>query len=93
MRKFKFEKYDYTKVLKKKINIHYTMTTPEYEALSSAFSVNGEELVETFVRHLKRSYINKYVGKDSYKYSIDGFNWEWKVITPDRTYMSNETNS
>lgn len=93
MAKFKYERYDYTKVLKRKINICYRITELEYEALNSAFRVNGEELIETFVRLLKRSYINKYAGKDSYKYGINDFNWEWEVITPERTYKSNETSS
>lgn len=93
MGKFKFEKYDYTKVLKRKINIRYIITNPEYEVLSRVFGVNGEELVETFVRYLKRSYINEYAGKDSYKYSINDFNWEWEVITPEGTYKSNEASN
>ena len=93
MKKYKFEKYDYTKVVKRKINIHYRITNLEYEALGNAFRVSGEELVDTFVRHLKRSYINEYAGKDSYKYSINDFDWEWEVITPEGTYKSNETSS
>lgn len=93
MNKFKFEKYDYTKVLKRKINIHYRVTELEYQALNSVFRVNGKELMDTFVRHLKRSYINEYAGKDSYKYSINDFNWEWEVITPEGTYKSNDTSS
>ena len=93
MAKFKYERYDYTKVLKRKINICYRMTEPEYEALNSVFRVDGEELIETFVRLLKRSYINEHAGKDFYKYSINDFNWEWEVITPERIYKSNETSS
>ena len=93
MGKFKFEKYDYTKVLKRKINIRYKITDLEYQALNSAFRVNGEELVETFVRHLKRSYINEYAGKDSYKYSINDFDWEWEITTPGGIYKSNDTSS
>ena len=93
MGNFKFEKYDYTKVLKRKINIHYRVTNLEYEALGNVFRVSGEELVETFVKHLKRSYINEYAGEDSYKYNINDFNWEWEVITPEGTYKSNEASS
>ena len=93
MAKFKYECYDYTKVLKRKINIRYRITEHEYEALNSVFRVNGEELIETFVRLLKRNYINEYAGKDSYKYSINDFTWEWELITPERTYKSNETSS
>jgi hypothetical protein len=93
MGKFKFEKYDYTKVVKRKVHIHYKVTDLEYEALNRAFNVNGEELIEIFVRHLKRSYINEYAGKNSYKYNINDFNWEWEIITPNGTYKSNETGS
>ena len=93
MNKFKFEKYDYTKVLKRKINIRYKVTELEYQALNSVFRVSGEELVDTFVRHLKRSYINEYAGKDSYKYSINDFDWEWEITTPGGIYKSNDTSS
>ena len=93
MKKYKYEKYDYTKVVKRKINIHYKITNLEYEALGNAFSVSGEELVDTFVRHLKRSYINEYAGEDSYKYSINDFDWEWEITTPGGIYKSNDTSS
>ena len=93
MGNFKFEKYDYTKVLKRKINIRYKITELEYQALNSVFRVSGEELVDTFVRHLKRSYINEYAGKDSYKYSINDFDWEWEITTPGGIYKSNDTSS
>ena len=93
MNKYKYEKYNYNKVLGRKWHIRHILTNREYEALTNVFTCDGEKLIDILVKHLKRSYINEYAGEDSYKYSINDFDWEWEIITPNKTYRSNETSS
>ena len=94
MEKFKYEVYDYSKAgIKKKLYFQQVLTALEYEALGNVFRYQGKELIETFVAHLKNSYTTEKSRFDGKDYKIDDFIWEWKIITPEGTYKSDETSS
>jgi hypothetical protein len=94
MGKYKYESYDYSKVgIKEKVCFSHEFTQRDYELLGTLFNARGEELVNALLSQLKNSYTNVKSKFNKKNYKIDDFNWEWEIITPERTYKSNETSS
>lgn len=94
MEKFKYEKYDYAKIgIKKKFYFQRVLTQHEHESLGTVFNCSGKELMDMLVANLKDSYVFNISMNEKKDYKIDDFDWEWKIITPEGTYRSNEASS
>ena len=94
MEKFKYEKYDYAKIgIKKKLFFRQIFNNTECDALGRIFHCNGSELMNVLTNHIKKNYISERNRFSEKNYSIDDFDWEWEIITPERTYKSNETSN
>lgn len=94
MGNFKFERYNYAKIgIKPKIHFQQIIDNLQYNALSSIFTAYGKNLVDILVNELKMGYANRISEDKGLKYEISDIDWEWTIITPERTYKSNETSS
>ena len=94
MEKFKYEKYNYSKIgIKPKIHFQQIIDNSQYNALGYIFSSNGRDLVNLLTEELKKAYANKMSYDKGINYSVSDIDFEWTVITPDGTYKSNEASS
>jgi len=90
MGKFKYEIYDYSKVgiEKKKFFFRKMLSNYEWKAIKT-IAYTPEEAAKVLFSELKKAILDK---KPNYKYNPN-IDWEWEIITPERTYKSNETSS
>ena len=85
MNKFKFEKYDYTKVLKKKLHYRYIVSNIEYESRRTLFGETDKDILKDYMDLMKK-YCNQKKFED---FDVE---LEAEIIMPHKTYKFNETN-
>jgi hypothetical protein len=94
MAKFKYEKYNYSKIgIKPKLRFQYSVSEYEYDALKNLFYAENRELANKLAEELKKAYAFRYSESRENHYDVSDIDFEWEVITPDRRYKSNETSS
>ena len=94
MDKFKYKKYDYSKIgIKPKLHFRYSISEYEYDALGNMFCAENGELANKLAEELKKAYAFRYSESRERHYDVNDIDFEWEVITPTGTFKSNETSS
>ena len=94
MAKFKYEKYNYSKIgIEPKLRFQYSVSEYEYDALKNLFYAENRELANKLAEELKKAYAFRYSESCENHYDVSDIDFEWEVITPDRRYKSNETSN
>ena len=94
MNKFKYKKYDYSKIgIKPKLHFRYVVDELGYEPLKSIFNAENGDLAHILADEIKRGYAFRYSKSCEKRYDVNDIDFEWEIITPTGTYKSNETGS
>ena len=94
MAKFKYEKYNYSKIgIKPKLRFRYMVSELEYEPLRNIFNAENGELANKLAEGLKKVYAFRYSKSREKHYDVNDIDFEWEIIIPGRRYKSNETSS
>lgn len=94
MDKFKYKKYDYSKIgIKPKLRFHYSVSEYEYDALKNMFCAENGKLANMLANELKKAHAFRYSESRKRHYDVNDIDFEWEVITPTGTFKSNETSS
>jgi hypothetical protein len=94
MGKFKYEKYNYSKIgIKPKLRFQYSVSEYEYDALKNIFCAENGKLANILAEELKKAYAFRYSESREKNYDINDIDFEWEVITPVGTFKSDETSS
>lgn len=94
MGKFKYEKYNYSKIgIKSKLCFEYVDSHYEYDSLRTISSCENMDLVHKLFDELKRAYASSYSVEYRKKNEVSDIDFEWTITTPGEIYKSNETSN
>lgn len=90
---YRYNKYDYANIgIKKKIFLQKMMSDIEYQVYINVFRNDTTKMVNHLADLMKANYSFSQQLKNS-DFNPNDYNWEWKIITPNETYSSNEASN